>query len=136
MIRNDAPTTQKSIADLQAQITALVTVVTNLTKQRTTPAIRRWCTDNDYNDNGVEEEDDKFFTCHFYSPIYDRYDTDDDDDVDKEEHTSEDIFTNWNGDPIYNEFDDENIELAETEFAPNFWILLLKSTRSKISKKS
>lgn len=78
----------------------------------------------------------KFFTCHFYSPIYDRYDTDDDDDVDKEEHTSEDIFTNWNGDPIYNEFDDENIELAETEFAPNFWILLLKSTRSKISKKS
>lgn len=105
-----------------------MTVVTDLTKQRVTAAIRRGCTDNDYNDNGVEEEDDKFFTCHFYGPIYDRYDTDDDDDVDKEEHTSKDIFTNWNGDPIHNEFDDENIEFAEAEFAPIFWILLLKST--------
>lgn len=88
------------------------------------------CIDNDYNDNGVddgvEEEDDKFFICYFYGLIYDRYDIDDDDDVDKEEYILKDIFINWNGDLIYNEFDDENIEFVEVEFVLIFWILFLK----------
>ncbi|KAL0702957.1 hypothetical protein Bca4012_059079 [Brassica carinata] len=133
---NYTPATQQSITEIQAQITTLVTTVTNLIKQRAAPEICHGLEEHDdINDelNDLEYDNDNFFTSHIYSPIYDRYDTDDDDD-DKEEHTSKDNFTNWNGDPIYDESDDENVDLAQAEFAPIFLDSTFKINENEVLK--
>ena len=62
---DDTPATQQSIHDLQAQVTALITAVANLTAQQTAPAVRRDRRDrNDqvsiHNDSDNDADDNPF----------------------------------------------------------------------------
>ncbi|KAF2575509.1 hypothetical protein F2Q70_00002143 [Brassica cretica] len=66
---NDTPATKESIADLQAQITVLVTAVTNLTTQRTAPVIRHKGNNQADNNDEFEEVQNPLARLRLQPPI-------------------------------------------------------------------